>query len=162
MSIAGDGAVGIMVGGDEEPAAAAPAAPPSTLPAEVPVPAPRPRNLAQTAAAPAATTASGAPLQTTPQAMAPQAPAPSASARGIFIQITSQRTEAEARAAYANLQQRFPGILRPYQPSVKPVDLGERGTFYRVRIGPFTSFDEAGGVCGNLKSAGGECIVQKE
>lgn len=169
MSIAGDGAVGIMVGGEEEGGATtsahnAPAAQAEAPPAEVPVPLPRPRNLAQAAVPPQApaTAAPGAPLQTAPQLTAPQASAASASARGIFIQITSQRTEAEARAAYGNLQQRFPGILRAYQPSVKPVDLGERGTFYRVRIGPFTSFDEAGGVCGNLKSAGGECIVQKE
>ena len=40
-------------------------------------------------------------------------------------------------------------------------DEGENGTYYRVMVGPFATSEEAAQFCGNLKSAGGHCIVQR-
>ncbi|GGE45329.1 hypothetical protein GCM10007276_23130 [Agaricicola taiwanensis] len=136
----------------------------------VPMPAPRPVNLASTspqrpAASPQAPQQLVQPQQQQQtQAFAPaQTAAPAAQpARGggFVVQVSSQRTEADARGTFAQLQQRFPQILGSYQPSIQPANLGDRGTYYRVRVGPFASREDATGLCMNLKTAGGDCVVQ--
>jgi hypothetical protein len=77
------------------------------------------------------------------------------------VQLTSQRTEAEAQASFRTLQAKYPNILGGRQPLIRKVDLGQRGTYYRAQIGPFASLDQATDLCGHLKAAGGQCIVQK-
>jgi len=76
------------------------------------------------------------------------------------VQVTSQRTEADAQASYRALQQRFPSVLGSRQPVIRRADLGEKGTYYRAQI-PFNTQGEASEFCGSLKSAGGQCVVQK-
>ena len=46
-------------------------------------------------------------------------------------------------------------------PLIKRADLGDKGVYYRAMVGPFASSEEAAQVCGNLKTAGGQCVVQK-
>ncbi|MFN3351798.1 SPOR domain-containing protein [Pseudorhodoplanes sp.] len=119
------------------------------------------------AAMPAART--GAPVQTAsiPAPGAAPFPAPITSeganqaAPGPFaVQVTSQRSEAEARASFRSLQQQFPSVLGNRQPLIRRADLGERGTYYRAQI-PFGSQTEANEFCSSLKSAGGQCVVQR-
>lgn len=78
-----------------------------------------------------------------------------------MVQVTSQRTEQDARSAYANLQKRFPQVLGPYQASIQSATVADRGTYYRVRVGPFASNGDASTVCNNLRSAGGDCVVSR-
>ena len=40
-------------------------------------------------------------------------------------------------------------------------ELGQTGTWYRVHVGSFATVDQAHSFCGDLKAAGGQCIVQK-
>ncbi|HWV54854.1 SPOR domain-containing protein [Pseudorhodoplanes sp.] len=90
--------------------------------------------------------------------------APSASrapASGPFaVQVTSQRSEADAQSSYRSLQQQFPSVLGNRQPVIRRADLGERGTYYRAQI-PFQSQNEASEFCSSLKAAGGQCVVAK-
>ncbi|HVV93564.1 MAG TPA: SPOR domain-containing protein [Hyphomicrobiales bacterium] len=180
---------GIMVGGDgghdgPKPTAAAaasqasaplPAAAPAAAPstpqiasAPVPLPEARPSRLGGAEAARAV----GAPIRLTPGPR-PAAPAPSpqrtaaltagqpeAGAGDYMVQLSSQRSEADARSTFAKLQARFASVLGRYQPVIAPVKLGDRGTFYRVRVGGFRTKELAAAVCDNLKAAGGACIVQ--
>ncbi|WP_146035661.1 SPOR domain-containing protein, partial [Methylopila sp. Yamaguchi] len=88
------------------------------------------------------------------------APRPSASG-GFVVQVTSQRSEAEARAAYAALQRKFPGVLGQYGANIQSANVGDRGTYYRVRVGPFADGGQASTVCNNLRSAGGDCVVSR-
>ena len=111
--------------------AAAPAAPPSALAAAAPT---------QDAAEPAS---------------APAAP------DGFVVQISSQRSEAQAKSAYAGLQKRFPSVLGDLQPNIQQADLGEKGVFFRVRVGPYPSRAEAIEVCEALQAAGGSCFVTR-
>ena len=39
-------------------------------------------------------------------------------------------------ATFADMQQRYPGLLGPYRPMVQKANLGSKGTWYRLRIGP--------------------------
>lgn len=133
------------------PAAPAPQAQrPAPAPAPAPAAAPAPRSEpSQVAALP-------------PRAAAPAAPqARTMPGGGYVVQVTSQRSEADARTAYASLQRKFPGVLGPYQPSINAATVGDRGVFYRVRVGPFANSSDASTVCNNLRSAGGDCVVQR-
>jgi SPOR domain len=99
---------------------------------------------------------------TTPVQIAPQAASgSSAGSGGYLVQVSSQRNEADAQASYRALQGKFPSVLGSHSPVIKRADLGEKGVYYRAMVGPFGSSDEASKFCGNLKSAGGQCVVQR-
>jgi hypothetical protein len=89
------------------------------------------------------------------------AAAPSAAAGGYAVQVTSQRTEAEAQAAFRELRAKFPNQLNGRQPIIRRADLGAKGTYYRALVGPFASMEQAAGMCSGLKAAGGNCLVQR-
>jgi len=94
-------------------------------------------------------------------ATAPQA-APAASAGGGYlVQVSSQRNEADAQASFKALQGKFPTVLGSREPVIKRADLGEKGVYYRAMVGPFGSSDEATQFCGSLKTAGGQCVIQR-
>jgi hypothetical protein len=104
--------------------------------------------------------AAAAPARTA--AVAPQAPAAASTAgSGSYVQVSSQRSESEAQAAFRSLQAKFPDQLGSRQPSIRKVDLGAKGTYYRAMVGPFANAGEASQLCSNLKAAGGQCLVQK-
>ena len=114
-------------------------------------------------AAPAAPAASRTASVAAPAQMAPAAPAASSNAGGpgSYVQVSSQRSEAEAQAAFRSLQAKYPDQLGGRQPLIHKVDLGAKGTYYRAMVGPFTNASEAGELCSNLKAAGGQCLIQR-
>lgn len=65
------------------------------------------------------------------------------------------------QASYRALQNKFPAALGSRPPVIKRADLGAKGVYYRTMVGPFGSTEEAAQFCGNLKSAGGQCFIQK-
>jgi hypothetical protein len=79
---------------------------------------------------------------------------------GYSVQVTSQRSEAEAQAAYAQLQAKFPSVLGNRQMVIRRADLGDKGIYFRAQL-PFGSQSEASEFCGSLKAAGGQCVVQR-
>jgi hypothetical protein len=89
------------------------------------------------------------------------APGASASSGGYLVQVSSQRNEADAQASYRALQSKFPAVLGSRSPVIKRADLGDKGVYYRAMVGPFSSSDEASQFCGSLKTAGGQCVVQR-
>ena len=80
---------------------------------------------------------------------------------GYAVQITSQRTAAEAQASFREIRAKFPNQLRGREPIIHRADLGAKGTFYRAMVGPFASSEQAAELCSGLKAAGGSCIVQR-
>jgi hypothetical protein len=86
---------------------------------------------------------------------------PSANIGGYGVQVSSQRSEDEARTALRNLQAKYPTQLGAKKFVIRKVDLGSKGIYYRALIGPFDTASNANELCGSLKAAGGQCIVQK-
>jgi hypothetical protein len=125
---------------------------PLTLSPNAPAPAAPPP---QRHAARPATNGVAAPF---PAPIASQASA--AVAGGYAVQVTSQRSEADAQASYKSLQSQFPAVLGSRQSVIRKADLGDKGTYYRAQI-PFSSQTEASDFCSSLKAAGGQCVVQK-
>jgi SPOR domain len=87
-------------------------------------------------------------------------PAPIGSG-GYAVQLSSQRTEAEAQASFRALQAKFPDQLGSRSPMIRRADLGDKGIYYRALVGPFATSEEATRFCSTYKAVGGNCIVQK-
>jgi cell division septation protein DedD len=141
-----------------------PAAPPQAAPAPAPAPAP-------VAAAPAP---AAAPVAADPQAVAaiPAAKpkpkpvvaaadaSPQAAASKYLVQIGSKQNQTEALATFADMQQKYPTLLANYRPMVQKADLGAKGVWYRLRIGPINDKATASKLCTQLKSQGmPDCLV---
>lgn len=166
------------VRGDQADAAAVPL-PPPTKPAAAPAARTAAPRIPSPAAANANASTANAPLSLSPQAGAapaepprsrvaanngaPQqiAPAPATGGGGYLVQVSSQRNEADAQASFKSLQGKFPSVLGSRAPLIKRADLGDKGVYYRAMVGPFGSPDEASQFCGSLKTAGGQCVVQR-
>ena len=79
--------------------------------------------------------------------------------RGAYVQVSSQRSEAEAQAAFRALQAQFPRLLGNRQAVIRRADLGAKGIYYRAQIGPFSPA-QAEQQCSDLKVVGGQCFLQ--
>ena len=88
-------------------------------------------------------------------------PAPSAATGSYAVQVTSQRSEADAQAEFRTLRTKFPTQFGGREPIIRRSDPGAKGVYYRALVGPFASADQAAGMCSSLKAAGGSCIVQR-
>ena len=62
---------------------------------------------------------------------------------GYLVQVSSQRSEADAQASFRALQGKFPAVLGSHSPVIKRADLGEKGVYYRAMVGPFGTSEEA-------------------
>ncbi|MCY6380579.1 SPOR domain-containing protein [Hoeflea prorocentri] len=85
---------------------------------------------------------------------------PAANPGGYMMQISSQPSEAAARASYENLSQRYASIIGGRGVDFQRADIPNRGVFYRVRI-PAGSKDDANNLCSRYKAAGGSCFVAR-
>jgi hypothetical protein len=94
-----------------------------------------------------------------PNANSTEAAAPSNSGSGYAVQVTAERTESNAQAAFRALQAKYPNQLGGREWIIRRVDLGAKGTYYRALVGPFESAEKAAALCSGLKAAGGNCIV---
>jgi cell division septation protein DedD len=77
------------------------------------------------------------------------------------VQVSSERSAAEARASFRTLRAKFPNQLGGREPMVRRTDLGAKGIYYRAMVGPFASMEKAAGMCRTLKTAGCNCLVQR-
>jgi hypothetical protein len=80
---------------------------------------------------------------------------------GAYVQVSAQKSEAEAQSSYRAMQQKYPGMLGSREASIRRADLGQAGIWYRAQIGPFTTAEQATAFCDNLKAAGGQCMVHR-
>jgi cell division septation protein DedD len=97
-----------------------------------------------------------------PQGAAPVELSGGAPSGGSYaVQVSSQRSEEEAQAAYRSLQARYPQQLGGRHAMIRRADLGAKGIYFRALVGPFASSEQANGLCGSIKAAGGSCIIQR-
>jgi hypothetical protein len=141
------------------------AATPAPKPAQRPRPPPGSANANASAGnAPLSLSPQGAPPAPEQRRAAASPPAQSAAgggSGGYVVQVASQRNEGDAQASYRALQGKYPSVLGSRTPVIKRADLGDKGVFYRAMIGPFESAEDAAQLCGSLKTAGGQCVVQR-
>ena len=76
------------------------------------------------------------------------------------VNVGSKRTQEEVLAAFADMQRHYPSLLAGYRPMVQKADLGARGIWYRMRIGPMYEKHEAIKLCSELMLLGlPDCLV---
>jgi SPOR domain len=134
-----------------------PVAPPLAVASTPPSPPPAPAAPAKQSAPrtkQAAQTPAAQPTDTPPAREA-------APTGGYVVQLSSQKTEEEARASFKVLATKYAAVFGDREPYIKRVSIPEKGTFYRANVGPFATQSEANHFCSNLKIVGGQCIVQK-
>jgi hypothetical protein len=104
-----------------------------------------------------------APVKVAEKAPTPkETPVASVSTSGSYVlQIGSFKSQADADTAWKNFQGKHAGLVGSYGPNVVKVDLGEKGTWYRLRMGPFGSKDGAVATCAKLSADGASCIPAK-
>jgi hypothetical protein len=89
------------------------------------------------------------------------APTKPVTSGGYLLQVGAFKSDAEARAAWKAYQAKHAALLNGFGPDVQKVDLGDKGTWYRLRIAAFADKDAASAVCERLKSQGGACFLAK-
>lgn len=77
-----------------------------------------------------------------------------------LVQVGAFRSNQEAAAQWSRMQSRLGDYLDGKAPDVERADLGERGVYHRLRIGPFKSSGEARTYCAGLKERGQDCLVK--
>jgi cell division septation protein DedD len=111
---------------------------------------------------PPAAAAAAAPQQAAAVAPKP-APTPPAANTKYVVQVGSKKSQTEALAAFADIQQKHPSLLGTYRPIVQKANLGAKGTWYRLRVGPIDNKAKAYKLCGDLKSQGlPDCLVMTQ
>ena len=78
------------------------------------------------------------------------------------VQVAGNFSRARVMRSYARIQARFARLIGDKPPMVIGSRMRGRGTrvFYRVRV-PMQTRQEADDLCGEIRSAGGSCIVLK-
>jgi hypothetical protein len=144
-------------------------APPPAKPAAAAKPVAPPPAMKQALVPPPAAT--GAPRQlglaTTPPPAAakpiPAVPAPAAAkpafAGGYVLQIGAYKSQADAEAAWKTYKGRHAALLSGYSENIQQADLGDKGTWYRLRVGGLGDREVALALCDRLKADGGACIL---
>jgi hypothetical protein len=77
---------------------------------------------------------------------------------GVVLQIGSYKSEAEARQSWQAFKSEHDAATG-HEPDVKQVELGAKGTWYRLRMGPFPDKKSALETCRKLKADGASCLL---
>jgi hypothetical protein len=92
--------------------------------------------------------------RTTTDADAPIAAPAAKAGSGYVAVLSSRKSHMDALKSFADIQQKYTGVLQGRTPDVREANLGEKGVWYRVVVGPPGSRESANSVCSQLKSKG--------
>ncbi|WP_374311095.1 tetratricopeptide repeat protein [Dongia sp.] len=84
---------------------------------------------------------------------------PAEPAAGIRLQLASVPNEADIEGEWKRLKKRIGVPLADQELHVERADLGTKGVFYRLQIGPFADRAAAQAACQDIKAAGGDCLL---
>jgi cell division septation protein DedD len=75
------------------------------------------------------------------------------------IQVGLARSQADAEALATKVKREHGAVLATRDPEIDETVVGNMGSFYRVRIGPFATAQEGQATCAKLKGPGIDCLV---
>ena len=136
----------------------APALPDSTGSIEAAAPAAK-KPAAPAAKKVAAATVNDAFSTTTSATAAAPAAAPAVTGGNGFVAVLasvpkSASSQGDALKRYADMQQKYGSVLTGKTPSVAEANLGAKGSYHRLVVGPPASREQANTVCSQLKAQG--------
>lgn len=127
-------------------------APPAVKPAAIAAPAPMVKPQGKQPAKPE-TKSAATPKQPEERAM-------TVSPGGYRVQLASLKSAADAHKVSDKLKRSYGEVLGAVSLSVMQVNLGDRGTYFRVMAGPMSQ-NSASQVCDALKQRGAACILAR-
>jgi len=95
-----------------------------------------------------------------PVAVATEPTAAAHTGGSVALQIGAYKSEDEANAAWKSFAHKH-AMASAYQSEVKKVDLGDKGVWYRLRLGTFADKTAAIAFCDKLKADGGNCFLAR-
>lgn len=75
------------------------------------------------------------------------------------LQVAAVRSEEKAQQVVAVLNNKYASELGGARPEIDAAAIGNMGTFYRVRVGPYANTKEPQGLCARLKPDGYDCLI---
>ena len=79
--------------------------------------------------------------------------------KGFLIQLSALRSKQKAEIEWERLLKKYPQFLEKYNPIIIKVDDDQKGTFYRLRVGPIETKKESDALCQSLKKEKVGCLV---
>jgi cell division septation protein DedD len=79
--------------------------------------------------------------------------------RGIRLQLAAVPNESDVEGEWQRLRKRIGAPIAGRDLLVERADLGTKGVYYRLQIGPFASRQEAERICQDIKASGGDCLL---
>ena len=76
------------------------------------------------------------------------------------VQVGAFRSENEADVYWTRMEGKVGSYLDGKAKHVERADLGDRGVYYRLRIGPFATSGDASAYCSGLKERGQDCLIR--
>ena len=141
-------------------AAVAPAAAVAAQPVRLAAAQAQTQTQAQGGVTPPPSHVAAAPSAAAPVAAAPAVAAPAAASGKFRLQVAAVRSRQEADAIAAKLKKEYGRKLASRDPVIDEAAIGNMGTFYRVRVGPYADANEPRRLCVTLRSSGGyDCLV---
>ena len=70
---------------------------------------------------------------------------------GYVAVLSSQKSRMDALKIFANMQEKYGDVLSSRTPDVQEANLGEKGVFYRLVVGPPGSREAATGLCASSR-----------
>ena len=95
-----------------------------------------------------------------PVSVAATEPAAAHTGGSVALQIGAYKSEDEANAAWKSFTHKH-ALASAYQSDIKKVDLGDKGVWYRLRLGTFADKTVAIAFCDKLKADGGNCFLAR-
>jgi hypothetical protein len=101
------------------------------------------------------------PVEEAAPAEKPVAAAKPSSKGAYVVQLFALKDEAAARSSWTKLMKKHGDVLSGHALDIEKADLGDKGTWYRVRAAGFTTKAAANSACAKLKASGQDCMVKK-
>jgi cell division protein FtsN len=76
-----------------------------------------------------------------------------------LLQVGAFPNRALADEAFDKFMVRYGSAVGIVSPNIQEADLGEKGVWYRLRIGPFADKAAANAACDAIKAQGGSCFA---
>ncbi len=80
----------------------------------------------------------------------------------IYLQLASYKTMDKAKLFVENFKENKLNIIKELGFNIVAAKLENRGTFYRVRLGPFNNNEEILTLCIELRLVNNECLIVKD
>jgi hypothetical protein len=134
-------------------------------PPETPLPRPTttstPQATVPTTAPPASQAPPAAAPATPPQTAAVPTPGSTSDTKGYRLQLGAEKGPEIAKQEWDRIKRQNADLVGSLSASVDRADLGARGVFYRIHVGPIADAAQAERLCAQLRQRGVGCILAK-